>query len=177
MKKFLALLLILVGATSPVFAINNATGTGSTPVIVFRGHAQRTLEVDYAPASAFNGAVDDIYDFSPSNGDNNASDYLNSGTGYTLSPVSPPAPPVLPNPLGFQLAVAQDTTIPVASLLEFCKYAGVIGQTTSQTLPVLQALWATAKVNDSAFSGNCTDGTPITTKIEGYAATFNMPLQ
>lgn len=88
-------------------------------------------------------------------------------TGATLIPL---------NPLGFQLKVAQDKAIPAASLLEFCKYAGVISQTTQATIPVLQGLWAAACASDSAFSGNCVDD-PTTLNIDESTITIQARIQ
>ena len=165
---------------------NNATGTGHTPIIVFPAHAQRTTEVIYAPASSITDQTADVYDFVPVNGDNLATNYLNSGGALTYSP--PPAPTLVPQPqpLAFQLAAAQDATIPTEAILCLAGFAGVISQTTLQTLPVLQALWAkvvaayaqpaSGTTPAGPLFGNCTDGVSIVTKFETYAVDFNCPL-
>ena len=88
MRKLIFLLLLI----QPAFAASpnsTAVGTGNTPIIVFRGGASRTNEIDYAPASSFNNSSDDIYDFNPVNGDTNAADYLNNSGSYSFNVPTP----------------------------------------------------------------------------------------
>ena len=84
-----------------------------------------------------------------------------------------------PNLTAFKTAIATDSTFPVPTLMGLCTMAGALTDAVN-TPPVLQGLWSAVKAQQNVpggwLYGNCTDGTPIVTKIESYASSYSIPL-
>jgi hypothetical protein len=142
---------------------NYAKGTGNTPLIIFRGGAQRTTEIVYAPASNYTNAADDVYDFVSKGADAEAQNYVNESGSYSHSTLPPPAPPAnAPDPMGFIAALRAEPSftpqirIGLANLFH-AKAEDLCNKTTlSQDWQDMIALfgndWLTASVQQTIIS-------------------------
>jgi hypothetical protein len=148
---------------------NYATGTGSTPIIVFPAGQPRTLEIIYAPAASQNATTSDIYDFVPVNGVYDAQEYLNNEGSYSLSPVVPPVVNS-PNYTGFLNACYNDANAPKYPIaLIYCQAFAQPGLSQAQ----LATLVTTAEsVITTAYP---TQAAAIINAIGGYLTQFNIP--
>lgn len=148
---------------------NYATGTGLTPIIVFRNHAGRTLEVLHTPASNFTDP-DDAYDFVP-NGSNDAQDYLNQQGTYIYSPIPLPIPSVLPDVNGFYSAIFQDSSVSAAAKVQLPLTQPLLLQYSDQ--PDLMNQYWQAMIASNLYTWL---DTPTQQELVTLANSFHIPL-
>lgn len=168
MRKLVLALISTVCVIAPAFAKANSDGT--TPVIIFRAHAQRTNELVYTRGENIDGKVDDAFDFVPVDNDTCIWNYTNNypEDGYTYSP--PPAP-VLPNLTGFIIALRSDPDFTATQRMAMASMIGLI-QMDLFNPPALQEDWTNAV---EAFGGSWLTQ-EAQKKITEYATTNHIPL-
>jgi hypothetical protein len=80
----------------------------------------------------------------------------------------------------FERAVIQDSTIPLLVKMSLPGLVSIIRSLSDfSQQSTLQSLWTQAKNeygNNGWLSGNCSDGVPVTTRIEQYASTNGIAL-
>lgn len=138
-RSILAILISLI-YTVPAFAHNASKSDGSTPIIIFRNHAERTNEVVYTKSENIKGDLDDAYDFVMVGGDGVASNYLNGGSALLYSP---PVPPIVPNLLSFILALRADSSFTATQRMAMAGMLGLI-QMDLYNPKALQEDWVSA---------------------------------
>lgn len=143
---------------------------GSTPIIVFLNGSTTGSQIVYAKNTNYT-SPDVAYDFTPTNGDTIPSHYSQSGSSYIYSYV-PPTPPVVPNIAGFITACRTDSTFTSEIRIGLAGLLGLL-QMDAGNPTAAQQDWQDA----IATYGGSWLTSDVQTKIEGYASTYNIPIQ
>lgn len=87
--------------------------------------------------------------------------------------------PELPEVPSFEAAVFQDSTIPVASRVQMAPLFPLLREHVAEDATRMQFWAGLVQIYGAPggfLDGNCSDNVPIITKVQNYAATYNMPL-
>jgi hypothetical protein len=176
MKESIIALALTIGVL-PASAVNNATGTGTTPIIVFRNHSSRTLEVDYTPASSFTDANDDVFDFVQQNNDADAQNYLNTGGVLSYAVPVPPTPPPTCDVNAWETAVWADQNIPMGTKMQGIVFYPLIEKNAlSNPTDIMEAWGALMGAANASPSQAAWLTSGAQTLYMHYAALYLVPL-
>jgi hypothetical protein len=176
--KIIALLATIALNASSAAAVNNASGIGASPIIVFRNHAARTLEIEYAPASSFTDPTDDdVFDFVPVNNDSNAANYLNTNGVLSYSVPVPPTPPPTCNVNAWETAVWADQNIPMGTKMQGIVFYPLIEKNAlSNPTDIMEAWGALMGAANASPSQAAWLTSGAQTLYMHYAALYLVPL-